>query len=173
MSSAQQPPNEPRGLEGSVESMVEVEDGVNLVVRLRNPLDRALHYISDVRGMIFDPTTNRLQVRLSERGLQTPLTSIPMQPRFRVIDPRSEALITIKLPETIVKLTETPTPTGDARFQEYRTVDATSIEVDIAWAETPYYPDPREASRTENPFTSWEQDSLRISFRGGIQRGAS
>jgi hypothetical protein len=161
----QQPPSdEPPGLRGSVESMAEVDDAMELTVRLRNPLDRALHYISDVRAMIFDPATRRLRVQLSDQGREMPPGGVAMEPRFRAIDPQSESLINVRLPKTIVKLTDTPSPTGEVVFEEHAIADAQEIELEIGWADTPYYRDPRDRARGEVPLSSWEQQSLRLSF---------
>ena len=52
----------PPDLRGGIESVAIRDDGVELWVRLHNPLDRAAHYISNVRAMIFDPATRRLRV---------------------------------------------------------------------------------------------------------------
>jgi len=161
----QQPPaDEPPGLQGSIESMAEVDDGVELVVRLRNPLDRAIHYISDVRGMIFDPTTRRFRVQLSDQGRPLRHGVAIVEPRFRMIDPQSEAVIKIRLPKTIVKLADAPSPTGELLFEEHAIADADEIELAIGWAGTPYYSDPREASQGAVAVSSWEQQSLRVNF---------
>jgi hypothetical protein len=161
----QQPPSdEPPEIRGSVESMAEVDDGAELTVRLRNPLDRAIHYIADVRAMIFDPTTRRLRVQLSDQGREMPPGGIAMEPQFRTIDPQSEALLNVRLPKTIVKLTDAPSPTGEVMFEEHAIADAEEIELEIGWADTPYYSDPRDRARGEVPVAAWEQQSLRVSF---------
>ncbi|MGH9970754.1 MAG: hypothetical protein ACREBG_23590 [Pyrinomonadaceae bacterium] len=158
------PTKEPPRPEGSVESMTEADDGVELTVRLRNPLDRALHYIADVRGMIFDPATRRLRVQLSDQGRELPPGGVLMLPRFRTIDPHSEAVMKVRLPKTILKLASTPSPTGEVVFQEHAVADADEIELDIGWSDTPFYPDPRDKSRATPPVEAWEKESLRTVF---------
>jgi hypothetical protein len=153
-------------LEASSESVTKTEDGVELVVKLRNPLDRAVHYIADVRAMIFDPATRRLRVQLSDRGRQLLPGGIAMEPQFRMIDPHSEALTTVRLPRTIVKLAEKASPTGELLFEEHSIEDAVAIELEIGWADTPYYSDPREKSRGVQPVTAWEQDTTRVTLPG-------
>ncbi len=167
----QTPADEPPELRGSVESMVEADDGVELEIRIRNPLDRAAHYISDVRAMIFDPATRRLRVQLSDQGREMPPGSIAMEPRFRMIDPHSEALIKVRLPKTIVKLADAPSPAGEVVFEEHTIADADEIELEIGWADTPYYSDPRDKSRGISPVSSWEQQSLRITFAAHSETG--
>jgi hypothetical protein len=168
----QQHDDDQRGLQGSVESMTEVDDGVELTVRLRNPLDRAIHYISDVRGMLFDPATQHLRVQLSDRGREMPPGGIAMEPRFRLIDPQSEALVRVRLPKSIVKLADVPSPTGEVVFEEHVITDADEIELEIGWADTPYYTDPRDKARGASPISSWEQESLRVTFTPPKEKGS-
>lgn len=160
----QGPSDESPKIEVMPESLVETEDGVELAVKLRNPLDRPVHYISDVRGIIFDPATRRLRVQLSDQGREMPPGGIAMEPRFRTIEPHGEAVATVRLPKTIVKLAETPSPEGDTLFEEHAIADADAIDLEIGWADTPYYADPREKSRGAAPLSSWEQESARVTF---------
>lgn len=158
------PAGEPPELRGAVQSMAEADDGVELVVRLTNPSDWALHYIADVRAIIFDPATRRLRVQLSDRGRELLPGGIAVEPRFRMIDPHSDASLTVPLPRTIVKLTDTPSPTGEAVFEEHAIADAANVELEIGWAPIPYYQDPRDRSRGKSPVSSWEQESLRVTY---------
>ena len=157
-------------LQGSIESMTELRDGIELTLRLNNPLERAIHYIADVRAIIFDPTTRRFRVRLSDQGREIIPGGMAMQPRFNVIDPHSESVIKVRLPKTIVKLTDTPSPTGEIRFEEHAIGDANEIELEIGWADTPYYNDPRDKSQDISPILSWEQQTLRVTFRTSTTR---
>jgi hypothetical protein len=163
-SKRQPPEKEPASPQASVEEMSELEDAFELAVRIRNPLDRAIHYISDVRGVIFDPATRRVRVKLSEQGMDLPPGGIAMEPRFRRIDPHSEAVVTVRLPKTIVKLAEAPSADNDVRFEEHTIAEADQIDLDIGWSDTPYYQDPREKTRGAKPFSSWEKQSLRVTF---------
>lgn len=161
----QGPPDERSRLEVVAESITETEDGLELTVKLRNPLDRAVHYISDVRAMVFDSATRRLRVQLSDQGRETPPGGITMQPRLRMIDPQSEAVATVRLPRTIVKLAENPSPTGDVLFEEHVVSEATEIELEIGWADSPYYTDPREKPPgAASAVSEWEQDTARAIF---------
>ena len=151
--------------------MTEVRDGLELAVKLRNPQDRALHYIADVRAIIFDPATRRLRVRLSERGLEMPPGGIAMEPRIRSIDPQSEALLTVRLPRTIVKLASTPSPSGDTVFEEHVIADADEIELEVGWSDVPYYQDPRDKSRGAYPTSSWEKQTLSVTYTPRSKQG--
>ena len=155
---------ERRRLDVEPQEMRETEDSVEIAVRLRNPLDRPVHYIADVRGILFDPATRRLRVQLSDQGRELVPGLASMEPQFRTVDPESEAVATIRLPKTIVKLAETQSPEGDVLFEEHAIADADEIELEIGWADTPYYEDPREKTRGEAPISAWEQDAARVTF---------
>ena len=121
------PKREPPNLEGAIEKMAETKDGVELSVRIRNPLNRAIHYIADVRGILFDPATRRLRVQLSDQGRELVPGGLMILPRFRTVDPNSETVMTVTLPKTIVKLAETTSPSGDVLFEEHTIADANEI----------------------------------------------
>lgn len=152
-----------RKLEAIPEAARPTNEGVELVVRLRNPLARAVHYISDVRAMIFDPGTRRLRVQLSDRGREPPPGGMMVLPRFRTVDPGAETVTTIRLPRTIVKLAEGGPP-GELRFEEHVVADAVAIDVEIAWSDTPYYTDPRERDLEIPSVAAWEQDETTVTF---------
>lgn len=158
------PPKEPPNLEGAVEKMTKTQDGVELSVRIRNPLNRAIHYIADVRGILFEPATRRLRVQLSDKGRELVPGGLMMLPRFRTVDPNSETVMTVSLPKTIVKLANEPLPGGDIRFEEHTIADASQIELDIGWSDTPFYPDPREKSQTIPPLADWEKQTFITTF---------
>jgi hypothetical protein len=155
---------EPSKPEASVTSMKETDKTFEITVRVRNPLDRAIHYIAEVRAMVFDPATRRLRVQLSDQGRETPLGGMFKLPRIRQVDPQSEAAISLPLPKTIVKLAATTTPGTEVAFEEHAISDADQIELEIGWSDTPFYADPREASRATPPVKAWEQDTIRTSY---------
>jgi hypothetical protein len=162
------PPREPAPLEGRVQEIRERPDRVDVVVELRNPGGRALHYIADVRAIVFDPATSTFTVRLSEQGLEPVTAGMQLEPRFGVVDPGSVASTLVRLPKTIVRMADTAGPDGEMRFEEYRLADAATIAVEVGWSDTPYYPDPRDRSQKErdrtddNPIVAWEQQRMRI-----------
>jgi len=163
-SKRQPPEKEPASPQASAEEISELDDAFELAVRIRNPLDRAIHYISDVRGVIFDPASRRVRVKLSEQGMDLPPGGIAMEPRFRKIDPHSEAVVKVRLPKTIVKLAGEPSADNEVTFEEHAIADADQIDLDIGWSDTPYYKDPREKTRGATPFSAWEKQSLRTTF---------
>lgn len=162
------PPRERLPLEGRVQQIRERPDRVDVIVELRNPGDRALHYIADVIAIVFDPATSTFTVRLSEQGL-TPLTAgAQIEPQFGVVDPGSVALALVRLPKTIVRMADTASPEGDVQLEEYHLADASTIAVEVGWSDTPYYPDPRDRPPTDlaradvPPIVAWEQERMRV-----------
>ena len=155
---------EPSKPEASVTSMKETDKTFEITVRVRNPLNRAIHYIADVRAMVFDPTSRRLRVQLSDQGREIPPGGMFKLPRIRRVDPDSEAALSLSLPKTIVKLAATTTPGNEVSFEEHAISDADQIELDIGWSDTPFYADPREASRETLPVSAWEQDTIRTVY---------
>ncbi len=158
-------------MRGSVESINPLDNGFELAIRLENTTDRTIHYIADVRGLIFDAATGRLRVQLSDKGRRLPPGGIAVLPRLRMVEPHSQAVVTVRLPRTIVKLTAAPSATGEPTFEEHALADASDIDVEIGWADTPYYSDTRERSRQAPPIASWEQQTVRMSGAGPARRG--
>ena len=125
------------GFQGAVESMVEVQDGHELRVSLVNPLDTAIYCIVDVRAVTFDHSARRLRVQLSDLDREQPHGFIDMAPTLDRIAPRTEALLTIRLPKTIVRLASAPPFTGRAPIEEHAVRDAEEIQVEIGWDVAP------------------------------------
>jgi len=162
------PIDPPKPMTGSVKSMKMTDSGMEVLIRLQNPNTRAMHYISDVRALDYDPATKNLTVRLSDQGLTVIPSMVSMRPTFRFVDPESEAEILISLPQTIVKLGQ-PSATGQVTLEEHRIADASEIAIDIAWADTQFYEDTRPSDSKELPAARWQQGKLRVSYK--VPRG--
>src|SRR5258706_10015057 len=93
---------QPAPLEGRVQESGERPARVDVIIELRNPGDRALHFIADVRAIVFDRATSTFTVRLSEQGLEPLPAGALVEPRFGVVDPSSVASTLIRLPKRIV-----------------------------------------------------------------------
>jgi hypothetical protein len=164
----------PDALQGAIVDARMVERGAELVVRLQNTADRALHYIADVRGLRFDPATRTVYVRLTDEGRVLAPGVAEILPEIRYIDPGSEAELQVRLPETIVKLAEPQA--GEPRrlaFEKHRIADAEEIVLEIAWADTPLYLDPRPTTDPRLPAVRWQQQTLTISAPGPARGGGA
>jgi hypothetical protein len=156
----------PESLEANVAAVDETDEGLEVRVHLRNDADRALHYICDVRAIHYDSAARRLTVRLSDEGRVVVPGVANVRPPLRYIDPGSEAEITLKLPAEISKLA--PAPSGDPRevaFQRQRIADAVEVVVEIAWADVPFYEDPRATTDNVLPSVVWQQRTQSATIR--------
>lgn len=142
------------------------DDTLVVTVRLRNDADRALHYIASVRSIQYDPATRRLTLRLSDEGRVVVPGAAIVRPKFRHIDPNSEAELTLTVPAEIVMLAAPPDPERRrVAFQKHRLTDAEEIVVEIAWSDTPYYEETRDVDDPRMPTVRWQQHEARIVHR--------
>lgn len=155
----------PRNLDVAMKSVTRTERGLSLVIRLRNSSDRALHYVGEVRGLKYDPATKVLTVLLSDEGRALVPGPIEREPRTHSIDPASEAELSLELPRTIVKLTDTPSPPDRVTFEEHTIAEAQEIHVKIAWSDMPYYPDPRPTEDDRTAIQRWQRDTAVLVHR--------
>ncbi|HEV2837217.1 MAG TPA: hypothetical protein VGW58_18000 [Pyrinomonadaceae bacterium] len=142
---------------------------MEVVVRMTNDADRALHYISDVRATRYDPSTKTLVVALSDEGREVIPGAIMKLPVFRRIDPRSTAEIRLRVPDRIIKLSRSAPP-GELAFETHQLSDAQEVVVEVAWADVPYYKDTRaKADDKRLPAARWEQHKARTkkAIKGG------
>jgi hypothetical protein len=135
-------------------------DVVELVVRLRSRHpDRVLHYIAEVRAIVFE--AGRFVVRLTDQGREVIPGAVGRLPVFGRIDPGATALLTLRLPATIIRLLTPPAPGTEAVLAEYAVDPEADFEVVIGWSDTPYYPDPRDRHATAGRTGGWEQGLAR------------
>lgn len=144
--------------QASIASVEPNERGLQIRIQLRNQADRALHYISAVRGLAYDPATKHLTIRLTDEGRAIVPGAANVRPPMRFIDPAAEAEITVQVPAQISKLA--PSPDGDNRrvaFERHRIADAADVTIEIGWADVPFYEDPRPRDTTVMPSVHWQQ----------------
>lgn len=148
-------------LTGTIEDLVVSDDRVRLRVRLTNRADRPLHVIAGVRALDFDPDAARLTVRLHDEGRRVVPGAANVTPKTQFVDPDATADITVDLPAEITKLA--PPPEDDPTkvvFVKHRIADATTVDVELGWADVPYYEDPRPTDSTVLPSVLWQQHRL-------------
>jgi hypothetical protein len=155
-------------LQAEVLAVEAVERGLEIRVRMANRADRALHYISDVRALDYDAAARRLTVKLSDEGREIVPGASNVHPPTRYLDPGSEAEVTLRVPAEISRLA--PSPDGDPRkvaFERLRIADAEEVVVQIAWADVPFYEDPRPRAAAElvMPSVQWQQHRTDATFR--------
>lgn len=152
------------GLALSLDRMTRKRGQVELRLRLDNlRTDRALHYVSQPRAIVRDDATGAFEVRLTDEGREPIPGAVHLLPSFDRVDPSSTALLTVKLPDTIVRMSPTAGPNGEIQVEELPLGTDAIIEVVIGWSDTAYYPDPREREGTAGePHSGWEQAQSRL-----------
>jgi len=152
------------GLALSLDRMTRKRGQVELRLRLDNPrTDRALHYVSQPRAIVRDDATGTFEVRLTDEGREPIPGAVDLLPSFDRVDPSSTALLTVNLPDTIVRMSPTSGPNGEIQVEELSLSADATIEVVIGWSDTAYYPDPRVRMGTLGaPHSGWEQAQCRL-----------
>lgn len=158
-----QPPDRPgRPPEAELREAILGPEKVELRVAVRNPNDRALYVISEVRVILYDPAARRLRVQLSDTGRTLRPGIASKIPRMRTIDPMSQAELRLELPPTITRLAPTP-PGAELAMEELAIHEAADLELVIGWAATPYYRDPRPGRGHDAPeLTAWQDDEVTL-----------
>ncbi len=140
-------------------------DGVEVILHLRNDGERALHYVRSVRTLRYDPGTRKLVVGLTDEGLDPVPGSSSVHPQFGHVNPHDTSELRLRLPARFVKLAPTASSSGGLQFEEYFPANAAEIEVRIAWADTPFYEDPRAVGADAVPTESWAMGKATSSFQ--------
>ena len=151
-------------LRADIRKVDSMDGQLRLVVRLSNKTTRALHYISDVRATRYDPATRILTLCMSDEGREVIPGAIAKLPVFRFVDPESDADIEVTIPDRIVKLSRNA-PAGKLAFETHQLSEAKSINVEIAWADVPYYEDTRKKDDKCMPAVRWEQHKAKATKR--------
>ena len=139
-------------------------DDISLAINLHNPLDRAAHYIADVRGIAFDEATGRVEVLLTDEGRELVPGGMLVEPRFNRVDPGADAQFTVHIPTSIVRMVPSDPPGAEVRVEEVEIGPDMEIEVALGWSDTPFYPDPRDRAAGQSTLQNWERSRVRVTF---------
>lgn len=138
------------------------DDGANLIARIRlgNTSTRTLHAYGTPRNIQYDPASRTLKVLLSDRLTGEPGGSIFVHPRFVPVDPGGETTITLKLPRFLTRMVpgnNMPAP----KLERLPIHEATSIQVEVDWSDTPFYSDPRAEKSARQQLVDWVKSTVR------------
>ena len=145
----------------NVESVNATDDGtdLNMVIHLRNDTNQTLHAQAVVRGIHYDPATKELRLRLTDRALVgSEPRSWYILPKLVAIDPHSTGTIELKQSRYITRIS--PSSSGPApTIEQLPAHEATSIAVEVAWSDKPFYSDPRRKTKKTMPeqVVEWER----------------
>jgi hypothetical protein len=129
------------------------DDGehLHLTVKAHNPSSRTRHLYNSFRVLRYDQATKTLEVQMSDHGLTEPRVlrhgdekaANFILPSFTSVDPHGDAELSLNLPRTIVRPNMAKSTIRSMRFESLPIHESTAVKVDLAWADTPYYEDPR------------------------------
>jgi hypothetical protein len=145
----------------NVESVNATDEGtdLNIVIRVRNDTNQTLHAQAVVRGIHYDPGAKELRLRLTDRALVgSEPRSWYILPKLVAIDPHSTGTIELKQSRYITRIS--PTSRGPApTIEQLPAHEATSIAVEVAWSDKPFYSDPRVKTKKTMPeqVVEWER----------------
>lgn len=146
------------------------DDGEHLVVtmELRNTSDVTLHAYSSLRGMRYDEATGVLHLFLTDRNFAEKRGTTFIRPRFTSVDPNGRASISLSLPRFLTRLAPSETKV-EPKIERPAIHQATAVDVELAWSDTPFYPDPRDKKKSmREQLVTWERGVA--SGRGGTRR---
>jgi hypothetical protein len=139
------------------------DDGKNLIVeiKLRNSSStRTLHAYATARNLHYDAATRTLTVLLSDRLTEDVQGSIFVHPRFVPVDPGGETTVRLRLPRFLTRMVpgqNMPAP----KLEKIPIHEATSIQVEVDWSDTPFYADPRAQRTPPQQLVHWTKSTAR------------
>ncbi|MGL5859349.1 MAG: hypothetical protein ACRC35_13270 [Angustibacter sp.] len=152
-------------VEAALDRMTRRSGRVELRLRMTNrDPDRTMHYVAQVRAIVFDDTRNTFVVRLSDEGREVVPGAASVLPTFARIDSGGTAVLTVHLPEQIVRMRRSATPTAEVELETLTIDPGATIEVAVGWSDTAFYPDPRERRRDPGSVATWERGQARVTI---------
>jgi hypothetical protein len=137
-------------------------DSIEITLRLHNPdTNRAMHYISNVRGITVD-SDGRFVVRLTDEGRKLLPVAVQRDPQFGWVNPGATETLTVRIPNTISRMRVGETPTREVELERFAAPPGQEIEIVIGWSDTAFYPDPRQTDQGAYPTVAWEVGQARI-----------
>ncbi len=144
------------------------DDGQNLIVKveIRNTSDRTLHAYASVRGLKYDSATKALTVLLTDRGLaEKPHVSNFNRPRFTSVDPKGQTVISLSLPRFLTRMAASERE-YEPKIETLPIHEATTMRVEVAWSDKPFYPDPRDKRNSMRAqLVEWERGIAKGEWR--------
>ena len=141
-------------------SKIELTDegsSMRLDVTVHSVSERTLHVYREARNIKYDAATKTLTVGMHDHVASDSGGSLFQLPRFAAVDPLGDLVISVKLPRFITRINGA-TPQGAPNIEQVPIHEATSVQVELAWSDTPFYPDNRRSARdqtTAQQLSAW------------------
>ena len=136
------------------------DDGKQLNVRLevRNNSSRTLYAYHYVRGMRYDDASKTLRLLLTDRHtVEGPLRFAVYRPPLIPIEPGESEKLTLRVARVLTQLgPEEPGRPGPT-LREAPIHEAESVELEVSWSDTPFYPEPGEKRSPLEQLQRWER----------------
>ena len=157
---------------GSTTASVD-ESSIVITVELVNDSDRTLHAYQDARRVVFDEAAGVLHVGLTDRaGDDNGNPSSFVMPNFTSVDPHGATTITVRIPRVLTRIAGA-SGQGGVQLERVAIDQAAQVLVEVAWNDTPFYPDPRRLEAGDaHPAAAlrrWERGTAttQVPLRGG------
>jgi hypothetical protein len=156
-------PSPPRGLSIAAASLTDNGQDLLLDMTIKNDTARTLHFYSSIRAMRYDKATRTLEVQLSDDQLVEPrsLRGPAVQqttfilPSFTSVDPHGEAKLSLTIPRTLTRVNAEESSDAALKFEVVPCHEATTVAIDLAWSDVPFYADPRVAGEYRRQLAAW------------------
>jgi hypothetical protein len=137
------------------------DDAIVVRLELVNDSDRTLHAYGQARRVVIDPATGVLVVGLTDREADTDGdASTFVLPAFTAVDPHGTTTVELRVPRAVTRITGA-TAQGAPVLERIPLDQATEIQAEVAWSDTPFYQDPRaaqaEAAHPAAQLRRWER----------------
>ena len=120
-------------------------DGYTMLIRVYNPTDRTLHAYASPRRIQFDAATKTLSIAFHDQHIaeDSLIGKHLKEPKILVIEGKTEGEIKIRFPQTIKRIRPASETGGEPGVEEIHPETATTVSVEIAHQDTPFYYDPK------------------------------
>jgi len=121
-------------------------DGVfTIIIKIYNPDTRTLYAYASPRRFQYDQATKTLTISFHDQHIDedSQLGKHLLEPKIITIEGKTEEEIRVKFPQGLKRLKSATETGGEAEVEEIHPEEATSITVEIAHQDTPFYYNPK------------------------------
>jgi hypothetical protein len=149
-----------------VDGAITREEQVFVVtLKLRNHSDRTLYAYSSPRKIQYDADTSRVRLVLHDEEANPIVESHLRRPHLLELEPESETEMRIELPPQIARLrAASETKKGRPEVEQIPVEEATSVDIELAYAANPFYYSSAEETMGEQ-LRRWTDGQLRATVQ--------
>ena len=143
------------------------DDGkqLNVTLELHNNSARTIYAYRDVRGMRYDPATRTLQLWLTDRHKVEGLLMFAVhRPPLVAIGAGESEKLNLRVARVMTQLGPEESGTSGPTLIETPIHEAETVELDVSWGDTPFYPEPGEKRKPAEQLRRWERGAITARF---------